>query len=230
VSDSLSPALIERLGRLDSCAVSNAIETFDVRLRNEGFTDGRVRCLFDDLPTIVGHAVTARIRSSAPPPVGHTYADRTDWWNYVLTIPAPRVVVVQDVDDRPGLGASVGGVHASILRALDCVAYLTNGAARDLPEVRASGLQVFAGGTTPSHAFMHIVDFGGTVEIAGLRVSPGDALLGDRHGVVSIPKERASDIPAVVASMRARERRVIEHCRSDGFAVNQLRAIVEGLD
>jgi regulator of RNase E activity RraA len=230
VSDSLSPALIERLGRLDSCAVSNAIETFDVRLRNEGFTDGRVRCLFDDLPTIVGHAVTARIRSSAPPPVGHTYADRTDWWNYILTIPAPRVVVVEDIDDRRGLGAFLGGVHANVLRALDCVAYVTNGVARDLPEVRAAGLQVFASGTTPSHAFVHIVDFGRPAEVAGLRVSSGDALLGDRHGLVALPVERMADIPAAVASMRARERRIIEYCRSEGFKLSHLRTIVEEFD
>src|SRR5581483_9151427 len=104
--------------------VSNAIETFGVRLRNEGFTDRRIHCMFPQLPPVIGYAVTATIRCSTPPPVGHEYADRTDWWNHILKTPAPRIVVVQDVDDTPGLGAFVGEVHADILRALGCVAYV----------------------------------------------------------------------------------------------------------
>ena len=98
----LTPELVDQYRQFDSASVSNAIETFDVRLRNEGFADGRIRCLFPDQPPVVGHAVTARIRSSAPPPVGLSYHDRTDWWNYIVSVPAPRIVVVQDVDDRPG--------------------------------------------------------------------------------------------------------------------------------
>ena len=120
------------------------------------------------MPPVVGYAVTATIRCSTPPPVGHVYADRTDWWNDILKTPAPRVVVVQDVDIIPGLGAFVGEVHANILRALKCVAYVTNGAVRDLPAVRASGLQLFAACTSPSHAFVHILSFGEPVTVAGL--------------------------------------------------------------
>jgi 4-hydroxy-4-methyl-2-oxoglutarate aldolase len=228
VSGPLSTAPIDELRRLDSCAVSNAIETFGVRLRNEGFTDSSIRCMFEDLPPVVGHAVTARIRCSTPPPVGHTYSDRTDWWNYILTIPAPRMVVVQDVDDRPGLGAFAGEVHANILRALGCVGYLTNGAVRDLPAVRQAGLQAFAGGTSPSHAFVHVVDFGNSVRVAGLQISSGELLFGDRHGVVSIPREVASLVPPVVADMREKERSVLECCRSPDFSVERLRSMVTG--
>ena len=89
MSELLSPALVEELRHLDSCVISNAIETFNVRLRNQGFTNSDIHCMFDDLPPVVGHAVTATIRSSTPPPVGHVYADRTDWWNHILTVPAP---------------------------------------------------------------------------------------------------------------------------------------------
>jgi 4-hydroxy-4-methyl-2-oxoglutarate aldolase len=230
VSDPLSPALIEAIRRLDTCAVSNAIETFELRLRNEGFTDGRIRCLFEDGPPVIGYAVTATIRSSTPPPVGHQYSDRTDWWSSILRAPAPRIVVVQDVDDREGFGAFVGEVHAHVLRALGCVACVTNGAVRDLPEVRATGLQVFAAGTTPSHAFAHIIGFGQPVQVAGLAVAPGDLLFGDRHGLVSIPQAVVADIPAAVARMRARERRVIDYCASPEFSIAELRAIVTEWD
>lgn len=226
----LTRELVDALCRLDACAISNAIETFGVRLRNEGFTNATVRALFDDLPPVVGHVVTARIRCSTPPPVGHGYHDRTDWWNYILTVPAPRIVVVQDLDDRPGLGALVGEVHAHIFKALGCVGYLTNGVVRDLAAVRKAGLQAFAGGTTPSHAFVHVIDFGDPVRVAGLQVSSGDLVFGDRHGVVSIPEETASLIPSVVAEMRQRERSVIEYCQSKEFSVMGLRSIVTGWD
>ena len=226
MSDPLTPAVLDRFRALDTCSVSNAIETLEIRLRNEGFTDGRIRCLFDDLPAAIGYAVTATIRCSAPPPVGHAYADRTDWWNAILATPAPRIVVVQDVDDRPGIGAFVGEVHANILRALGCVAYVTNGAVRDLPAVRATGLLTFAGGTSPSHAFVHIVGFGAPVEIAGLTIAPGDLLLGDRHGIVSVPPEAVPRIPPIVADMRTRERQVIDYCRAPGFSVEALRTLV----
>jgi 4-hydroxy-4-methyl-2-oxoglutarate aldolase len=220
--------LIDALQALDTCSVANAIETFEVRLRNEGFTDGTVRCLFPELPPVAGHAVTARIRTSTPPPVGHTYYDRTDWWTYVATIPAPRFIVVQDIDGRPGAGAFLGEIHANILRALDCVAYLTNGAVRDLPAVRALKLQLIAGSTVPSHGFTHMVDFGNPVEVGGLPVEPGMILLADCHGVISIPEAIADRLPSVVADMRARERAVVELCRSPAFSLERLRSAVEG--
>jgi 4-hydroxy-4-methyl-2-oxoglutarate aldolase len=230
VSETLSPALIDELRRLDSCAVANAIETFDVRLRNEGFTDARIRCVFPEMPPVIGYAVTATIRCSTPPPVGHTYSDRTDWWNDILKTPAPRVVVVQDVDSTPGLGAFVGEVHANILRALKCVAYVTNGAVRDLPAVGESGLQLFAAGTSPSHAFVHILSFGEPVTIAGLTIAPGDLLFGDRHGVVAIPPAVAAAVPSTVAEMRQKERRTIEYCRGSDFSIERLRSIVNDWD
>ncbi len=226
----LDRGLVDALRRLDACAVSNAVESFDVRLRNEGFADGRIRALFDDLPPAVGHAVTARIRTSTPPPVGHRYIDRTDWWNYILTLPAPRIVVVEDIDPRPGFGAFIGEVHASILIALGAAGYVTNGAVRDLPAVRRAGLPLFAGSTSVSHAFVHIVDFGTPVEIAGLPVAPGDVLFADRHGVLTIPDEVVARVPDAVTAMRRRERTVLEMCSSPNFSVDNLRSLVHTLD
>src|SRR5271154_6842787 len=99
----LTSVQLEQLRRIDSPSVANAVETFGVRLRNTGFTDRSVRCIFPDFPTITGHAATARVRTSEPPMEGHSYNDRTDWWNHILSIPAPRIVVLEDVDPYPGL-------------------------------------------------------------------------------------------------------------------------------
>ena len=225
----LTPELIDQYQRLDGAAVANAIETFDVRLRNEGFADDRVRCLFSDLPPIVGHVVTARIRCSAPPPVGHSYHDRTDWWNYIISVPAPRIVVVEDIDARTGLGAFVGDVHAHILQALGCVGYATNGSVRDLHDVRAIGFAVFARGVAVSHAFAHIVDFGHPIEVGGLAVSSGDVLFGDGSGLLSIPSQLLAQIPAAVDRNHIKEAHVIAFCRSPHFSIDGLRTLVRKL-
>ena len=117
-------------------------------------------------------------------------------------------------------------MHANILRALGCIAYVTNGTVRDLRAVRDAGLQAFASGTTPSHAFVHIVGFGAPVEIAGLAIAPGDLLFGDRHGLVSVPLAAAADVARIAADMNAKERQVIDYCRAPGFSVEKLRDLV----
>ena len=97
----LTSEQLEILRRLDACTLANAIETFHERLRNEGFADSSVHCLFPRLPPMLGYAATVKIRGSAPPTAAGPYPDRTDWWDYILSLPAPRVVVVQDVATRP---------------------------------------------------------------------------------------------------------------------------------
>jgi hypothetical protein len=84
----------------------DAIESFNVRLRNTGFADRSIRCLCRDLPPMVGYAATACLRTDEPPIAGRTYHDRADWWNSILQVPAPRIPVLEDMDKPPGVGAS----------------------------------------------------------------------------------------------------------------------------
>jgi regulator of RNase E activity RraA len=222
----LQAGLVDAFSRLDTCKVANAIETFNVRLRNEGFADSTIHGRFEHLPAVIGHAVTARIRTAVPPPVGREYFDRTDWWTYILTIPAPRVVVVEDTDVSPGVGSFVGEVHANILKALGCVAYATNGSARDIPAVRELGFQVFAPRVSVTHAYRHIVDFGEPVRVGGLSVDSGDIVYGDCHGLMTIPDDIVEQLPAKVAEMWKAEREVIALCQSPEFSTDHLRTLV----
>jgi 4-hydroxy-4-methyl-2-oxoglutarate aldolase len=146
----LAPALIKDLRRLDSATVANAVETFDARLPNTGFADSRIRCLFPDFPPMVGYAATARIRTAEPPMEGQNYIERRDWLNYILTIPEPRVVVLEDMDDPPGLSSLIGEMHANILNTLGCAGVVTNGAVRGLPTSRAQGVIAHGIATRPS--------------------------------------------------------------------------------
>lgn len=222
-------AALEALKRFSGSTIANAIESFDVRLRNEGFANGVIRALCPELPPAIGYAVTARVRCSTPPPVGHQYHDRTDWWNYIGSVAEPRFVVVQDIDVNRGRGAFVGEVHATILRALNCVGYATDGSVRDQSVLRTLGMPCFAAGVSVSHAFSHIVDFGEPVEIGGLSVSSGDLLFADRDGVLSIPPGLVDRLPLVAERMVAVERAIVRLCQSPEFSVDRLRALIRSL-
>jgi regulator of RNase E activity RraA len=215
---------LEPLRLIDTCTLANAIETFQLRPRNEGFMNASVVCQFPSQPPVVGHAVTGRIRTYMPPMTGKCYYDHIEWWQYLVTIPPPRIIVLQDIDDRVGFGALFGEVHARISRAFDCVAYVTNGAVRDLQGIESAGFQLFAGNISVSHSYAHVVDFGGPVEFAGLRINPGDILHGDRNGVISVPEEIVPQLPGVAERLLSEERDLFALCERPDFTLESLAA------
>ena len=222
----LAPELLAALRRLDACTLANAVETFHTRLRNEGFVDHTVRCLFPHLPPMVGYAATLTISGSDPPTASKAYPERTDWWDYVLSLPAPRIAVVQDIAVRPGFGSLVGAVHLNILRTLQCDGVVTNGSVRDIPAAEKAGFYYFAGSVSVSHAYVHVVDFGVPVKIGGLTIRSADLLHGDLHGVQSVPLAIVAKIPDVAAQIAAREQALIALCHSPDFSIDKLRALL----
>jgi 4-hydroxy-4-methyl-2-oxoglutarate aldolase len=216
-------AALAALRNYDVPTLANAIETFDVRLRTEGFMGPEIRAIFPELPIVNGFAVTGRIRSAKASPA--TYSRRA-WWEFVRTVPKPRIVVFEDLDDPPGVGAFWGEVNCNIHRALGCVGSVTNGSVRDLAEVKAIPFHYFARDVVVSHAYVHLVDFGTRVTVGGLTVETGDLLQADQHGVLSIPCELVSDLPAASEKLILQERRIIDFCRSDEFSVQGLAEMI----
>ena len=200
----LTTPQIEALRKITSPSVANAIETFKVRPREEGNLSSDIRALFAETGPIVGYAVTALIRAERGPIEGHR-ASVFGWWDFIQTIPAPRVVVVHDLDDPRGQGAQWGEVQANIHRAL--------------------GFQFCAAHVSVSHANVHMVDFGIPVKVGGVWVKPGDLIHGDQHGVLTIPHETAAQIPEAIAKVEADERRIISVCQSPDFTAEKLKAV-----
>jgi 4-hydroxy-4-methyl-2-oxoglutarate aldolase len=222
----LNPSQLAAIQQFDTCSVLNAIETFKARLRNEGYAKPGLRWLFPSIGSMIGYAATLRIKGSNPPVRGAIFEDRTDWWNALLSFPSPRIAVVQDAGEESGIGAVAGEVHAAILQRLGCMGLITNGSIRDLNAIEAMGFACSAGSVSPSHAYGHTVDHSRPVAIFGLIIHPGDLLMADRHGVISIPAELALDIPAAATRLRKHERRIIDLCRGPAFSLEQLKAEV----
>jgi 4-hydroxy-4-methyl-2-oxoglutarate aldolase len=213
---------------LDSCSVANAIERFQIQLRNEGFAEGGLTCRYPFMLPVLGYAMTLKVRSSTPPSKGRTFFESTEWWNALLAIPSPRILVLQDMDRHPGAGALIGDMHASVLKTLDCVAVVTNGAVRDVSRIEGLDFQMFSGAVSVSHAYSHIVHVGGPVQIGSLEISPGDLLHGDGNGIVRIPRDLAARIPSTAAALRKKDEIVIGYCHSPEFTVEGLRDLLAG--
>ena len=219
----LDPKLLDELRKISSPTVANAIETFNIRPRSAGFVSSEIVCRFPRLGVMVGYAVTALIRAEQPPLDGHRAAEFA-WWDHVAASPAPRVVVMQDIDEPRGQGAYWGEVQANIHRALGCVGVLTDGTVRDLPEAEALGFHFFSSYVSVSHAYIHMVDFGLPVKVAGLIVRPGDLIHADQHGAIAIPHEIAPRIPEAAARIEARERTMIGVCQKPGVTLEEIKA------
>jgi 4-hydroxy-4-methyl-2-oxoglutarate aldolase len=215
------------LRQFDTCMIANAIETFNVRLHNTGFTSGKIWNPYPEAPPMVGYAVTARLRSGEPPIGGGRFHDRAAFWNYIQQGPYPRVLVLEDVDRPPGRGAFVGDMHAAILKALGCAGYVTNGAVRELDSVHQLGFQLFAESVAVSHAYAHIFDTGATVTVDGLEIHPGDLLHGDQHGLITIPLEISPLIHDVAMELRQTEAKVISFCHSPNFSLQGLAELTK---
>ena len=218
--------MIDALRKISSPSIANAIETFNVRPRNHGQMSSEIKALFPELGPLVGYAVPAIIRAEQAPQQGHR-ASTFAWWDYVLTIPAPRVIVVHDIDEPRGQGAQWGEVQANIHKALGCVGAVTDGSVRDLDEVRRLGFQFAAAHVSVSHAYVHMVDFGLPVKLGGLWVQPGDLIHADQHGVLTIPAEIAPRVAEAVAKVEADERTIIALCQAPDFGVDKLKALYQ---
>ena len=207
--------VLRKLTKFDSPTICNVIELFDVRPRDRGYMDGRIRCNFPDLPPMVGFASTAAFRSGAPPVGGDAYGDMIGQVETFAELPGPAVVVFEDNDDPP-VAATFGEVMSSVYRAFGSCGLITSGGGRDLQQVRPLEYPVFTGSTICSHAYCHILHIGLPVRVGGLVVNPGDLLHGDANGVTNIPLDIVSEVADVADEFIAAERIVLDYVQGPG--------------
>ncbi|RJP19847.1 MAG: RraA family protein [Candidatus Abyssobacteria bacterium SURF_5] len=207
---------IEELRKITTPTIINAIETFDVQPRNSGFMNPQIRCILPELGPLVGYAATGKLCANKPAEEKHRGLNH-EMWKLILQTPAPRVVVIEDIDNPPCVGSMWGEVNGTIHKALGCIGVVTNGGVRDLDEVRAMGFHFFATHVIPSHAYEHLVEIGTPVSVGGLTIKPGDLLHGDQHGVIVIPHEIAGEVAGRAHEVEESERGIINFFRSSDF-------------
>jgi regulator of RNase E activity RraA len=226
----LSKAQAEFLQSIDTPTVCNILEVVAPQRRGFGYTVKHLHCPFPDLPPMVGFAKTATFRTKDAVPLGEAsyVGKRMDYLDYVASSPQPGIAVLEDLDGEDvGFGAFWGEVQSNIHKALGCLGTVTNGSIRDIPMI-APGFQMLAGSISPSHAYVHVVDFGGKVTIHGMEVESGDLIHADRHGAVVVPLDVIDAMKPAFDKLTAQEERIIKAERAPGANAASIKAAMKG--
>jgi regulator of RNase E activity RraA len=228
----LTEAALAELREFDTPTICNALEVVTPERRALGFTTDTLICPFPHMPPMVGYARTALIRSALPQ--GLSGAEqrqaRLEYYRYVADGTGPKISVIQDVDSRIGFGCFWGEVQTAVHKGLGCLGLVTNGGVRDLDAI-APDFQVLCGRVTPSHAHVHSIAFGGTVDVFGMIVRSDDLIHADRHGAVVIPAEAAREVAGAARLCARREEPILKVARSPGFSIEVLeRAMAEAAE
>ena len=222
----LNKEILEGLKVLDTPTVCNALEVVDPNRRTRGFNVRPFVCAHPELPSVVGYVRTARIRATHKP---EKPMDKEGYYKYIAEDgPLPSVVVIQDIDEIPGYGAFWGEVNTNVHYGPGCLGLITNGCIRDIPDSQEN-FQMLAGMINPSHAWVHVGDWGTQVTIHGMDVEDGNLIHADMHGAVVIPSKSAKKVIEEAKKIAAKESILIQASQKPGFNMDRLREAGKGM-
>jgi 4-hydroxy-4-methyl-2-oxoglutarate aldolase len=175
--------LVERLSKVDSCAVSDALDSLALK----GATWG-VRPQWP-CPRIVGRAMTMKIK-----PVGLEQPTQ-HLGTPAIEAAKPGDVIVIDNAGRPDI-STWGGLLSLSAKLKGLSGVVIDGACRDIDEARDLGFPVYSRGVVPMTARGRVMQesFNQEIQFDGVQVRPGDLVIADGSGVVIIPKEKEQQV------------------------------------
>jgi 4-hydroxy-4-methyl-2-oxoglutarate aldolase len=161
-------------------------------------------------PAIKAIAPGTRLAGPAWTVAGHLDRTKTrdetllGWCTLLARAPAGHVVVCQPNNHEVAL---MGELSAQTLKARGVRGYVVDGGSRDTDLVLEQGFPVFCAFLTPSDVVERWIPdrYGEPVTIGEVTISTGDFVLGDRDGVVVIPRELAEDVVAKAEEVVATE-------------------------
>ena len=147
----------------------------------------------DESLVLLGRVRTGRYEARESLPVDHNpYELEMDLIDDLQPAEVP-VLACGGPTDRI---APWGELLSTAARARGAAGCVTDGLVRDVARIRAMRFPVFHGGIGPldTKGRAEMVEKDTTIEIAGVRVAPGDWVLGDVDGVVFVPADRADAV------------------------------------
>ncbi len=225
----LTPAQADFLRSIDTPTVCNLIEMVAPERRGFGYTVKHLYCPFPNLPPMVGFAKTVTIKSKDSFGLGDGgyMQKRLDYLDYIASAPNPGIVLIEDLDgEHVGYGAFWGEVQTNVHKALGCLGTITNGSVRDIPQV-AEGFQMLAGSISPSHAYVHVEEYGVPVNIHGMAAKSGDLVHADQHGAVIVPLDLIDKMKPALDVILAKEAKIIGAAKAPGATVETIKAAMK---
>ncbi|GAA1016439.1 diguanylate cyclase [Acrocarpospora pleiomorpha] len=165
--------------------------------------------------TVAGPAFTVRYGPNGLS--GGTVGD------YIDDVPPGHVVVL---DNRGRTDATVwGDILTTVASGRGVGGTVIDGVCRDLDRSLETGYPIFARGNwmRTGKDRVRAEEIGGPVGIGGVRVHPGDILIGDRDGVLALPADRLDQIHEVAAAIAAAENEIRAHVAT-GLTLREARA------
>lgn len=183
-----------RLSRLDTCAVSDALDSLDINGAALGIHSVTTAKPF------AGRVITMELVEYTGTPaarhLGTAAVDSAQHGDVIVVANAGRTTV-----------SGWGGVLSAGASQRGVAGIVTDGAVRDVEQAASYGLPIYAGGVVPRTARGRVVEHAWNVPvtIAGVSVSPGDYVLADGSGVVFVPADRVEEVIAKAEAIVAKE-------------------------
>ena len=188
-------AIVERLAKLDTCAVSDAQDKLGI--------SGTVIGINPLYPAtrIAGRAVTVRLKSKGPGEEAPRHLCTA-----AVQASDPGDIIVIDHRGRAD-AAGWGGILSTAAKTRGVAGVIIDGASRDVDEAQGLGLPLFARSATPLTARGRIIEESTNeqIEIGGVTVRPGDYIIADNSGIVVVPADRAEEVLPEAETIVARE-------------------------
>ncbi len=199
-----------------SVAIASVADAVDTVVGKRGFMNYDMRPVIPG--RISGRAVTARLEvgtSEAGNAVSHS-VEMIDGAN-------PGEIGVIVIEDGLNV-AAIGGLMMTAAKAREMGGMVLDGGARDVPEIRRLGVPVYARSITPATAVGRRVSVlkNKPVTCAGIRVTPGDIIVGDEDGVVVVPQAHAKKVLEVSREIDDREGKMVP-------MILQLKSLTEAI-
>jgi 4-hydroxy-4-methyl-2-oxoglutarate aldolase len=197
----MADALLDRLGALDSCVVSDALDRLE--LRGAALGIGRLW----PCPRVAGRVVTVQLgpfdpsAAASAPHLGTRAIERA----------AGEHAIVVANDGRVEM-AGWGGLLSRAAQARGVRGVIVDGACRDIDEAEALGFPLFARAAVPTTARGRVMELatGVPIEVAGIAVAPDDLVIADGSGVVFIPAASAEEAIATAEGLAVREAKLAD--------------------
>ena len=206
--------IIERLAKLDTCAVSDALDSLGLK----GATWG-VRPQWQ-CPRIVGRVVTMKIKPAGlQQPTQHL-------GTAPIEAAKPGDIIV--IDNGGKLEFSCwGGLLALSAKLKGLSGVVIDGASRDIDEARDLEFPVYARGAVPMTARGRVMQesYNQEIQFAGVQCHPGDLVIADGSGVVIIAKEKEQEVVAAAEAIYQKEQEMADGIRKGSSGLEMLEKL-----
>lgn len=218
-------SLLGQLKSFDTPSVANVIATYpesDLCLglchpwKGHWYTDETLRCMYPELGSTAGYAVTVTYCEADP---GFSRLGFVDLCRAIEAARKPAVLIIKQnlPDELKRKSGLCGGNMMTAFKALGVAGVISDGPSRDINEVRPLGVQYMLTGVCPGHGTYSIQEINAPVDVCGMAVSPGDLVHMDENGAVRFPADQLEAVVALCQKLRAWEQEkqeALSKCRN----------------